>query len=194
MAAKTIIASALLGGVMLSSTALAAGPSAEALAGTCAACHGTLGSSVGITPSLAGMTSDYFVETMQAFKNGERKATVMDRVAKGYSDEEIQLMGGYFAQQKLIPIKQKYDAQLAQKGAGIHKDQCEKCHEDNGRKSDDGGILAGQATEYLRFSMEDFSRGDRDMPKKMKKRMEKVKAAHGKAGVDALLNFYASQQ
>lgn len=194
MATRTIVTSVLVGGVMLSASAFAAGPSAEALAGTCTACHGTNGSSVGITPSLAGMTPDYFIESMQAFKSGERKATVMDRVAKGYSDEEIKAMSGYFARQSLIPIKQKFDAQLARKGAALHKDLCEKCHEDNGRKSDEGGILAGQAMPYLLFSMEDFSRGDREMPKKMKKRMEQVEAEHGKAGMDALLHFYASQQ
>lgn len=194
MATRTIVTSVLVGGVMLSASAFAAGPSAEALAGTCAACHGPNGASVGITPSLAGMTPDYFIESMQAFKSGDRKATVMDRVAKGYSDEEIKAMSGYFAQQTPVPIKQKFDAQLAQKGAALHKDLCEKCHEDNGRKSDEGGILAGQAMPYLLFSMEDFSRGDRDMPKKMKKRMEQVEAEHGKAGMDALLHFYASQQ
>lgn len=51
-------------------------------------------------PPLAGMPADKFVNAMQAFRSGERQGTVMNRHAKGYTDEEIQAMGRYFAAQK----------------------------------------------------------------------------------------------
>jgi sulfide dehydrogenase cytochrome subunit len=37
---------------------------------------------------------------MKAFKSGERPATLMDRIAKGYTDEEIEAMAKYFAEIK----------------------------------------------------------------------------------------------
>jgi cytochrome c553 len=37
---------------------------------------------------------------MNEFKNGKRPATVMHQLAKGYTDQQIELMAGYFAAQK----------------------------------------------------------------------------------------------
>lgn len=182
------------GGLALSGAAWAATPSAVMLANTCAACHGTGGSSVAQIPSLAGAPAEYFVETMKAFKSGARKATVMDRVAKGYSDEEIALMGEYFANQKLIPMKQSFDKTKASNGKRLHDKYCEKCHEDGGRKPDEGGILAGQSMLYLGFSMDDFLSGHRDMDKDMKKKVDEMLKDTDKSSVDALIHFYGSQQ
>ncbi len=73
---------------------------ARNLAASCAACHGTDGHSVGGTPVLAGMDKALFVSQMLAFKSGARPATVMHQHAKGYTDEEFELLGAYFASQK----------------------------------------------------------------------------------------------
>jgi cytochrome c553 len=70
------------------------------LAATCANCHGTNGVSVGEVESLAGKPRDELVRKMQDFKTGAKPATVMHQLAKGYSDEQIQLMAGWFAAQK----------------------------------------------------------------------------------------------
>jgi cytochrome c553 len=70
------------------------------LAATCANCHGTNGVSVGEVESLAGKPRDELVRKMQDFKSGAKPATVMHQLAKGYSDEQIQLMAGWFAAQK----------------------------------------------------------------------------------------------
>jgi cytochrome c553 len=72
------------------------------LAASCAACHGTHGNSVGITPTLAGLDSGYFVAQMMAFKQGERKPTVMHHHAKGLNEEEIHLLASYFAEQARV--------------------------------------------------------------------------------------------
>ncbi|MCW8917350.1 MAG: cytochrome c4 [Gammaproteobacteria bacterium] len=184
----------LAGGVALSSTAWAATPSGEMLGATCAACHGTNGSSVGILPSLASTPASYFVDSMKGFKSGTRKATVMDRVAKGYSDEEIQLMGDFFEAQKVVPMKQKFESVKASQGKKLHDKYCEKCHEDGGRKPDEGGVLAGQSMIYLTFSMADFLSGDREMDKKMKRKVDELLEESDKAGIDALIHFYGSQQ
>lgn len=183
----------VIGGLSVSATALAA-PSASMLSGTCAACHGPNGNSVAVTPSLAGTDKAYFVETMKAFKSGARKATVMDRVAKGYSDAEIEAMAGYFASQKPVAMKQTFDTAKAKLGKDLHKDYCEKCHEDGGRNPQDSALLAGQSMLYLGYAMEDFHNGNREMPKKMKTKVEEMSKSHGKAGGEALLHYYGSQQ
>lgn len=72
------------------------------LAASCAACHGTQGNSVGITPTLAGLDKGYFVTQMLAFKRGERSPTVMHHHAKGLTEEEIHLLAAYFAEQPRV--------------------------------------------------------------------------------------------
>ena len=185
----------LLGGVATASPALmAAGPSGATLGGTCAACHGYNGSSVGIIPSIAGNTVDYFVETMEAFKSDERKSTVMGRIAKGYSSEEIKKMGEFFASKPAVPMVQQYDSVKAALGAKIHKESCNKCHEDGGKSGKEDPILAGQSMLYLQYSMEDFSNKDREPDKKMSKKVKEVIDMHGKEGLDALIHYYGSHK
>lgn len=72
------------------------------LAATCAACHGTLGKATVGSPvvSLAGLSKDYIVAQMAAFKSGARPATVMHQLSKGYSDAQIASIATYFAAQK----------------------------------------------------------------------------------------------
>ena len=72
---------------------------ARSLAATCAACHGTNGVSVGEVSSLAGRSKDDVVRRMQDFKGGRLPGTVMPQLAKGYTDEQIDLVAGWFAAQ-----------------------------------------------------------------------------------------------
>lgn len=171
-----------------------ADPSAQALAFTCAGCHGTDGSSVGpSSPSIAGMDPEVFVDAMQAYKADQRNATIMNRIAKGYSDEQIKGMSWFFAKQELQRKPQEYDPELAKLGADLHKEYCEKCHSDGGRESD-AGILAGQWTPYLDYSMTDFIEGRRPYPRKMKRKVDAVLKDHGEQAKSALIHFYSSQQ
>jgi cytochrome c553 len=72
------------------------------LAATCTACHGTLGKTAegSAVVSLAGLSKDYIVDQMAAFKSGARSATVMHQLSKGYSDAQVAMIAGYFAAQK----------------------------------------------------------------------------------------------
>jgi cytochrome c553 len=70
------------------------------LAATCANCHGTGGVSVGAVESLAGKPKDELVRMMREFKQGTKPATVMTQLAKGYTDEQIEVLAGWFAAQK----------------------------------------------------------------------------------------------
>jgi sulfide dehydrogenase cytochrome subunit len=73
-------------------------PVARSLAATCASCHGTDGRSVTAEAvSLAGLPKEHIVAQMKAFRDGTRSATLMQQLAKGYSDAQIELMADYFS-------------------------------------------------------------------------------------------------
>ena len=70
------------------------------LSASCEGCHGTNGRSPGTIPAISGRSADYLMKAFSGFKSGEREATVMGRHVKGYTDEELQLIADYLAQQK----------------------------------------------------------------------------------------------
>jgi sulfide dehydrogenase cytochrome subunit len=72
-------------------------PAGEAMAHTCAACHGTQGQlgDEAFMP-LAGMPRTQFVRTMQDFRSGARPSTLMGHVADGFTDADLQAMGAFF--------------------------------------------------------------------------------------------------
>jgi len=172
------------------------GASISMLANTCAGCHGTGGASQGpASPIIAGLSEEYFVELMEEFASGEIPSTIMGRIAKGYSEDEIKQMAKHFGAKPFVKAKQSFDADQVKKGRKLHDKYCEKCHADGGTSAeDDAGVLAGQWTPYLNWTLQDFRAGDREMTKKMKKKVEQMLAKEGDEGIQALLNYYASQQ
>jgi len=70
------------------------------LAATCANCHGTGGTSAGELGSLAGKPKEEIVRKMREFKASARPATIMHQLAKGYTDEQIEVLAAWFAVQK----------------------------------------------------------------------------------------------
>jgi len=189
------IAAVIMAGVLAGiSGAVHAGDVAagKAKSATCAGCHGTDGASAGpATPSLAGNSEIYMVDTMMAFKSGERPSTIMGRIAKGYSEEEFKLMASVFAKQPITITSQTLDAAKVKTGGKLFPKNCEKCHDEYGALADDdSGILASQWLPYLQYSMVDFKDGSREMAKKMKKKVDKLSDDE----LEALLQFFASQQ
>ena len=73
---------------------------ARNVAANCANCHGTNGASLGVVPSLAGQSKADLVRKMQDYKAGRTQGTIMPQLAKGYTDEQIDLAAGFFAAQK----------------------------------------------------------------------------------------------
>ena len=69
-------------------------------AAACANCHGTDGRAQPGMESLAGANKDDMVKKMLDFKAGRKPATIMHQLAKGYSDDQIVAIAGYFAAQK----------------------------------------------------------------------------------------------
>ena len=97
-----VVAPALLALVAAAAAAQTPDPNlARNLAATCANCHGTNGVSQGDTETLAGMSKDSLIRKMQEFKTGNKPATIMHQLSKGYTDEQIALIAGWFAEQKV---------------------------------------------------------------------------------------------
>lgn len=176
---------------------LMAGADARMLADTCSGCHGTDGASGGpAIPTIGGLNGEYFTEVMKAYRDGTAYSTIMGRLAKGYSDEEIGLMAAFFAKQPFVPAKQEFDAKLVDKGAKLHDKFCEKCHSEGGKviEGEEYYVMAGQWIPYLHFTMVDFLEGRREMPKKMRSKVDDLMKKEKEAGLDALYSYYASQQ
>jgi sulfide dehydrogenase cytochrome subunit len=74
--------------------------SAVVLANTCFSCHGTEGASIGAMPSIKGKPADFIQAQLTAFRNGKKKGTVMNRIAKGFNNDEIKALSRYFAGKK----------------------------------------------------------------------------------------------
>jgi len=93
----------LLAALLIATTSGAYAQDADSgrnLASACASCHGTNGRSVGGMEHLAGVPKEVIVEKFRAFRSGAKPATVMHQIAKGYNDQQLELIAAYFAAQK----------------------------------------------------------------------------------------------
>ena len=75
---------------------------ARNLAATCANCHGTNGNALGEMKSLAGTPAERTIALMTFYKTTAQPegVTIMHQIAKGYTDDQIKLIAGYFAAQQ----------------------------------------------------------------------------------------------
>ena len=76
-------------GLLVAPVTWAADASPSMLGNACAPCHGTDGMSPGAIPALSGKSAAYITQRMLEFKAGARQGTVMNRIARGYDDDEI---------------------------------------------------------------------------------------------------------
>lgn len=71
-------------------------PTPAVLAAPCAACHGTEGKSPGEIPSIDRLDAAALAARLRGFRSGEIEATVMNRIANGYTDIEIEALARHF--------------------------------------------------------------------------------------------------
>ncbi len=74
----------------------------ESLAATCAQCHGTDGRAVAgqAMVRLAGLPKEHILGQLLAFRSGQRPATIMHQISRGYSQEQLTALADYFSKQK----------------------------------------------------------------------------------------------
>ena len=66
---------------------------------SCLGCHAVAGADSAVVP-LSSLTAEQIETAMQAFRSGSRASTVMDRIAKGFTDEEVRAIAQWYARDK----------------------------------------------------------------------------------------------
>lgn len=163
------------------------------LSNTCAGCHGTNGASAGdIMPIIGGMEKEYLFTALSEYKSGERDSTIMGRIAKGYSDNELKAIASYMASQPWVSSPIKANSKLAAQGKTIHEKECKTCHDENGREQEDEAPrLAGQWPDFtLQYLKDCRSKGKRCQPRKMGTRVMKLTDEE----LEAMAQFYANEK
>jgi cytochrome subunit of sulfide dehydrogenase len=92
-----IVAAVVLASI---ATAVAASPESPVGAASCSGCHPAKPGVENAVPRLTGRNPEGIVAQMRAFRSGQRAATVMDRIAKGYSDAEVEAIAAWYAAQQ----------------------------------------------------------------------------------------------
>lgn len=167
----------------------------------CDSCHGENGvSTKPEVPTIAGLSSAYLKDALKDFKSGKRQSdkfslngdvTDMNAIAKNLSHQDISLLSKYYASQTFVARKQYVNKSLIAKGKKIFRRNCWRCHSRNGTNpNDDASILGGQSTTYLISQITKFKTHKRKAPRKMIRKLKKLKADD----LSAVLNFFASQQ
>jgi len=153
------------------------------LAEACDSCHGPQGvSSDNDVPTIAG----------QLYRHGDtaKPETTMCNISKALSDDDIEALSKYYEAQKFVPAPQDFDPAKASVGGDLHEIHCETCHTMGGSIAGRGPRLAGQWAAYLRQAIKHSSTGEHLVPGVMEKRLNDFTDED----IDALVNFYASQQ
>ena len=78
----------------------AAPPTGPPGAASCSGCHPTSKSVNTLVPRLVGRSAAEIEAAMQEFRTGQKPASVMDRIAKGFSDDEIKAIATWYGAQK----------------------------------------------------------------------------------------------
>jgi len=171
-----------------------ADPAVEVMAGSCSFCHGTNGVGVGeAVPTIAGLHADQFAYMMRTYQDESNPSTVMGRIARGYSEDQIEHLALYF---ESLPFERPEQAAvnmaMAAEGKELAGEFCESCHENEGRDGEGVGVLAGQKLAYMRFAVEDFLEGRREMERRQARKFRELMDAHGMEGFEKILHYYAS--
>lgn len=164
---------------------------AAALARNCAHCHGLTGTSSGnLIPNIGGQRESYLRHVLTEFKNGTRLSVFMERLARGYTDQELAAVATYFSRMKWSPSTQTTDPRLVERGKELAVERCTSCHGGLGsRGSETAPLIAGQWVEYLKDELAKFK--SPQMPRPDPGMLAAVTGLSG-AEIEALAHFYAS--
>jgi len=69
-------------------------------AASCTGCHTAKAQIDTAIPPIAGRGASEIAQELKAYKAGSRESTVMGRIAKGFSDQELEALAAWFAEQK----------------------------------------------------------------------------------------------
>jgi cytochrome c553 len=130
----------------------------QALAQSCAACHGAEGVSGNpSSPSLAGQDAQYLAAALKAYQDGSRGNPTMKALAASLDENAIKNLAAYYA--SLQPKRPNVRRPLT---TAQWVERCDRCHGVNGNSTDPRmPMLAGQREDYLRKVLEHYRTGER---------------------------------
>ena len=139
------------------------GMAGAAKSDSCAHCHGTDGNSTSSAyPSLAGQTRDYLYRQIKAFKDGQRKNSMMSPAVVVLSDQDMQDLAEYFSEQTLIRSTAKTDPAVVAQGKKIASEaQCVACHQPNFKGLNEFPRVSRQKYPYIVKQLKDYRDGTR---------------------------------
>lgn len=141
----------------------------ELITERCSLCHGAKGdSSNGTYPRLAAQHPAYFVKQLRDFRDGRRKGTAMNEMAKDLAEEDIAGLAVHFSTQKPVS-RQSPEADLVAVGSYIFNKgnpfsgvaPCASCHGTDAHGTVQLPRLAGQHPSYLETQLIDFNKRER---------------------------------
>src|SRR5271168_928981 len=139
----------------------------------CARCHGFDGQADGSSafPKLAGQFPQYLAKQLRAYASGARLNALMQPIAKGLKDAEIDSVAQYYASLHTSSLPSGSAAsQLVARGEQLAKlgdlslrvQACESCHGPNGQGEPPAvPYLAGQYGHYISVQIQMFRQGIR---------------------------------
>ncbi|MPY22366.1 c-type cytochrome [Shewanella sp. YLB-07] len=143
-------------------TSAASNENIDSLITQCESCHGTNGvSMVATQPNLAGQKKGYLAKQIRAFRDGNRKNSMMNKIVEGLSEQQMESLADHFSKQVNSTAAKK-----VQNIAGKHvRARCISCHGMKGFTVNSlWPNLAGQHSDYLQKQLLDFKSGDRQSP------------------------------
>jgi cytochrome c553 len=162
---SAVVALLALATSLSSAPSRAADPvAAKEKAEVCAGCHGENGiSQTENIPSLAGQQDQFTQWQLVFFRGGARKNELMQPIAEQITNEDVRVLGAYFA--SLTPPKDAKpddNPDLSKKGAEAAAGRrCASCHGDAFAGTKAVARLAGQREEYLVKALHDYKSGVR---------------------------------
>ena len=141
-----------------------------AKAAVCFSCHGPNGNSQNpVWPRLAGQNAVYIAEQLHLFKDGIRKNPVMQPMAAGLSDQDIDNLAVFFTAQTPVGLEGDPSYWKAGRALYLHGDDshgipaCAACHGPVGRGNPAAGYpaLEAQQSVYVVSQLQSYANGTR---------------------------------
>lgn len=155
----------------------------------CVKCHGEDGNAPGSgMPNLTGQDPTYFVQSMQAYREGQRSHRLMEKLVADLDDDILLKMGTFYAVQEPLRTDTTGDGNV-DLGQAI-SESCANCHGPDGNpEGANMPTLAGQDARYFGKAMEAYKSGKRSH-EQMFGAVENL----SEEDIENLAAFYASQE
>jgi cytochrome c553 len=161
----------------------------KAAAAACGGCHGSTGvSQIPGIPSLIGLYPKYLIDSVKAYKTGERKNDTMKGMVAAVSDKAMANIALFYALQKPARAKTPSAGNAAAGKAAAAS--CGGCHGEQGVSASPATpSLAGQDAQFLVAAMRGYKDGSR-----VNETMKGMVGALNETAMKNLAAYYAAQE